>query len=107
MKKALVPIITLLVILFIAGGFTAIFQGIEVLGQVFIGFWPFFSKVIVQSFKDYLTSAYFIVGVIIFVGSSIGIVFSVKERKVLYFIISLVLDIVSLASIISNLVVCN
>lgn len=104
MKKSLISIGIILVLLFIAGGFTAVFQGLDVLWQVFIGFLPIFKPIIEQSLSDYFTSAYFIVGVIIFIGSAIGVAFSVKERKVLYIIISTILNIISLISIISSIV---
>ena len=104
MKKTLIPVITILALLFIAGGFTAVFQGLDVLWQVFVGFLPIFKPIIEQSLSDYFTSAYFIVGVIIFIGSTIGIAFSVKERKVLYIIISSILDLISIISIISSIV---
>ena len=104
MKKSLISIGIILVLLFIAGGFTAVFQGLDVLWQVFIGFLPIFKQIIEQSLSDYFTSAYFIVGVIIFIGSAIGVAFSVKERKVLYIIISTILNVISLISIISSIV---
>lgn len=104
MKKSLISIGIILVLLFIAGGFTAVFQGLDVLWQVFIGFLPIFKPIIKQSLSDYFTSAYFIVGVIIFIGSAIGVAFSVKERKVLYIIISTILNVISLISIISSIV---
>ena len=107
MKKALIPVIAILALLFIAGGFTAVFQGVDVLWQVFVGFLPIFKPIIEQSLSDYFTSAYFIVGVIIFVGSAIGIGYSIKERKVLYAIISCILNIISIISFISNLLVCS
>src|SRR5574344_2058614 len=104
MKKSLISIGIILVLLFIAGGFTAVFQGLDVLWQVFIGFLPIFTPIIEQSLSDYFTSAYFIVGVIIFIGSAIGVAFSVKERKVLYIIISTILNVISLISIISSII---
>lgn len=104
MKKSLISIGIILVLLFIAGGFAAVFQGLDVLWQVFIGFLPIFKPIIEQSLSDYFTSAYFIVGVIIFIGSAIGVAFSVKERKVLYIIISTILNVISLISIISSIV---
>jgi len=104
MKKSLISIGIILVLLFIAGGFTAVFQGLDVLWQVFIGFLPIFKPIIEQSLSDYFTSAYFIVGVIIIIGSAIGVAFSVKERKVLYIIISTILNVISLISIISSIV---
>ena len=104
MKKVLIPVATILVLLFIAGGFAAVFQGLDVIWQVFVGFFPIFKPIIEQSLSDYFTSAYFIVGVIIFIGSTIGLAFSFKERKVLYLIISSILDLISIISIISNIV---
>ena len=107
MKRQLYSVLAILVILFLAGGFAALWQGVEVILQVFAQFFPLIVPVIKQSFEDYLTSAYFIVGVIIFVCSSVGLVFSIKEKKVLYAIVSGVLDVISLISIFSNLAVCQ
>lgn len=107
MKKALIPIITILALLFVAAGFTAVFQGLDVFWQVFVGFLPILKPIIEQSLSDYFTSAYFIVGVIIFVGSAIGIGFSVKKRKALYAIISFILNIISIISFVSNLIACS
>ena len=106
MKKQLVPIIALFVILFIAGGFAALWQGIEVIVQVFIQFFPLFVPVLKQSFEDYFTSAFFIVGVIIFVLSLLGVVLSVKEKKVLFAIVSGIVNVMSLISFFSNLAAC-
>ncbi len=106
MKKQLFPVIAFLVILFIAGGFAALFQGLEVLAQTFIQFFPFFVPALKQTFEDYFTSAYFIVGVIVFVLSLLGIILSVKEKKVLYAIISGILNAISLISFFSNMAAC-
>lgn len=107
MKKTILAIIFFFIMLFIAGGCTAVFQGVETLWQVIIGFLPIFRPAIEQSFKDYFTSAYFIVGVIIFIGSLFGITISAKNRHALYVLISAILTIISLLSIISNLAVCK
>ena len=107
MKKTILAIILFFILLFIAGGCTAVFQGVEALWLAIIGFLPIFKPAIEQSFKDYFTSAYFIVGVIIFIGSLFGITINVKNRHVLYVLISTILTIISLLSIITNLVVCK
>ncbi|OQC13400.1 MAG: hypothetical protein BWX72_01640 [Firmicutes bacterium ADurb.Bin080] len=107
MKKKLYIIGLLLLMLLITGGFAVASQGLDLIWKVFTGFLPIFKPIIEQSFKDYLTSAYFIVGIIIFIGSTAGIVFSVKERKVMYIVISAILYIISIVSMISNLAVCN
>lgn len=107
MKKKLYIIGLLLLMLLITGGFAVASQGLDLIWKVFTGFLPIFKPIIEQSFKDYLTSAYFIVGIIIFIGSTAGIVFSVKERKVMYIVFSAILYIISIVSMISNLAVCN
>lgn len=107
MKKIILAIIFFFILLFIAGGFTAVFQGVEALWQAIIGFLPIFKPAIEQSFKDYFTSAYFFVGVIILIGSLFGITINVKNRHALYVLISAILNIISLISIISNLAVCK
>ena len=93
----------LILVLFIAGGINAVIQGLEVIGQVFINIFPIFAPAFEQAIGDYLTSAYFIVGVIIFVATAFGIYFTVKEKKILYAIFSVIVNIISLVSIISNL----
>ncbi|UUD37256.1 Uncharacterised protein [Mycoplasmopsis californica] len=107
MKKQLVPVISILVILFIAGGFTAVFQGLDVIWQTIKGIFPIFVPAIKQGIKDYLSSAYFIVGVIIAIALAFGIILSVKSRKLLYVIISIIIEVISLLSIFSNLAVCS
>ena len=108
MKKPIISLCIILLILFIAGGFVAVFQGLEVIGQIFIHIFPLFKPAFEQAIEDYLTSAYFIVGVIIFILSTVfGIVLTVKERKALYAIIAGIVDIISLVSIFSNLSCCG
>lgn len=108
MKKALVPLCAILIVLFIAGGFAAVFQGLETIWQAIIHIFPIFQPAFEQALEDYLTSAYFIVGVVIIVLSSgLGIVLTVKEKKALYAVISGIIDIIALFSIISNLASCT
>ncbi len=107
MKRALISFGVLLVLLFIAGGFVAVFQGLEVIGQVFTHILPIFAPAFKQAMEDYLSSAYFIVGVILIILSSLGIYLSVKEKKVLYAVISAIVDLISIVSLISNFAACR
>ena len=107
MKNQFVGLLILLIIIFLVGGIPIALEAMGIISNVFVGFFPLFNIAIKKSLKDYLSSAYFIVGIIIFVASSIGIILSVKQRRVLYFIVSLVLDLVSIFSIINNLVGCS
>ena len=107
MKKIIIPVIVLLIIIFIVGGFHILFQGMEKLIQVLVNFFPLFKPIIKHSLKKYIRSSYFISSIIIFIFSTLGIIFSAKKRKTLILIISSILDIISLLSVISNLMVCE
>lgn len=107
MKKALISFGVMLVLLFIAGGFAAVFQGLNVICQVFIHIFPIFAPAFKQTLEDYLSSAYFIVGVILIILSSLGICLSVKEKEVLYAVISVIVDLFSIISLISNFAACS
>lgn len=107
MKRALISFGVLLLLLFIAGGFVAIFQGLEVIGQVFIHILPIFAPTFKQAIGDYLSSAYFIIGVILIILSSLGIYLSVKEKKAIYAVISAIVDLISIVSLISNFAACR
>lgn len=99
--------VILLVLIFTTCGASVVIQGFDVILRVLYNFFPLFKPVVEQNFKDYITSPYFIVGVVIFFCSIIGITISVKGRKILYAIISSIFNIFSIISIINNLVVCN
>ena len=103
MKEELRPIIVIFVILFIGGGLSAVFQGIGVLLEVFAGFFPIFYAAAKKSLEDYLTSPYFIVGVIMSIASAFGIWFGAKGGKRLYLIVSIICEVISLVSILSNI----
>lgn len=106
-KKIFIRIAIILIILLVVGGFVAAFQGIQIISDSFFSFFPIFKPVIIQSFKEYLTSARFIVAVIIFLLSSAGIYLTAKKRKYLYLVVSIIIDAVTLFSIISNLARCS
>lgn len=76
-----------------------LFEGMRNLGEVIIGFFPLFFEVAKKSLEDYLTSAYFITGVIMAIASAFGIWFGVKGGKVLYLVVFTVIELISLASI--------
>ena len=107
MKRQLINIGIVFAVLFVAGGFTAVFQGLEIIGQVFVHIFPIFIPAFKQAIEDYLTSAYFIVGVILIVLSSFGIFLSVRAKKVLYLIVSIVVDVLSVLSLIFNFASCT
>lgn len=107
MKKQLIAIGSLLALLFVAGGLTAVIQGLEIIGHVFEHIFPIFAPGFKQAFSEYLTSVYFIVGVILLVFSSLGIYLNAKEKKILYLIVSIVVDVLSAISLISNLANCS
>lgn len=98
----------ILILLFAAGGFIAVFQALGIWAQIFVGFFPMLAPAFKQALEDYLTSAYFVVGVITFVLSTVfGIALTIKEKKVLYAIVSIIVDLITLFSIISNLACCG
>ena len=105
--KSLYFLIFVLVILFIAGGIKAAFNGVGVITETMINFFPFLVPTIKRSLEDYLKSAYFITGIIIFICSTTGIIFTYKEKKWIYFIISIILDVISIISVASNLMICK
>ena len=107
MKGQLKAIGIFLGLIFIVGGFAALFEGIEIIGQTVAAFLPVFKPIIFQSFKEYLTSARFITAAIVFVLSSFGIYLTAKKKKMLLMGVSILLDIIMLVSIIANLARCS
>ena len=106
-KGQLIGIGIFFALIFAVGGFTAVGQGLEIVWQSICAFLPIIKPVIKQAFKDYLSSAQFIVGVILFVLTSFGIYFSARFKKYLIMIVSIIIDLISLISLISNLSMCR
>ena len=79
-------------------------QGLEVILSVFKGFFPIFFDVAKSSLENYLTSPYFIVGVIMSLASACGIWIGARGGKVLFLIVSIVCEVISLASILANVI---
>ena len=75
MKKQLISLGILLILLFAVGGFTALFQGVDVIAQVFLHIIPVFAPLFEQALFDYLKSPYFIAGVVILILSAFGVAY--------------------------------
>ena len=79
-------------------------ETLGVIGEVFIAFFPIFFDVAKNSIEDYLTSPYFITGVVMSVASAFGIWFGAKGGKLLFLVISIICEVISLASILMNVI---
>ena len=79
-------------------------EALGVIGEVFIAFFPVFFNVAKSSIEDYLTSPYFITGVIMSIASAFGIWFGAKGGKLLFLVISIICEVISLASILMNVI---
>lgn len=99
----MVKIIVILIILFCVGGFSLVGEALNIWKEVFVGFFPFFYEVGKIAIEDYLTSPYFIVGVILALMSAVGIWVGAKGGKVLYLIVSIIVEVISLVSIFGNI----
>lgn len=89
--------------------FVLIFGGIGTLAamwdavfQILVAFFPFVCEAGKMALEEYLTSPYFIVGVTMSIASGFGIWFGAKGGRALFLIISIICELVSLASILSN-----
>ena len=79
-------------------------EALGVIGEVFIAFFPIFFDVAKSSIEDYLTSPYFITGVIMSIASAFGIWVGAKGGKLLFLVISIICEFISLASILMNVI---
>ena len=77
-------------------------EALGVIGEVFIAFFPIFFDVAKSSIEDYLTSPYFITGVVMSIASAFGIWFGVKGGKILFLTVSIICEIASVVSILAN-----
>lgn len=83
-------------------GFHAMIQMWESVFQVIVAFFPFIARAGKMALKEYVTSPYFIVSIIMSVASGFGIWFGVKGGKALFFIVSIICEVASLVSIFAN-----
>ena len=102
MKRSATSIIAALVFILIFGGWGMFAETLGVIGEVFIAFFPIFFDVAKSSIEDYLTSPYFITGVVMSVASAFGIWFGAKGGKILFLTVSIICEIASVVSILAN-----
>lgn len=95
-------IIVISIIILLCGGFGALVSFWDAILQVIVAFFPLFFEVGKMALEDYLTSPYFIVGVIMAIGSAFGIWFGAKGGKALFLIVSIICELASLVSIFAN-----
>ena len=70
MKRSATSIIAALVFILLFGGWGMFAEALGVIGEVFIAFFPIFFDVAKNSIEDYLTSPYFVTGVVMFIASA-------------------------------------
>jgi len=103
MSKGISKIFTLSALVLLLCGWSALGTLWSGVIQVFIAFFPFFFKGTKIAIENYLTSPYFITGVVMSIASACGVWLGVRGGKVLYIAISFVCLMISLASIGGNL----
>ena len=102
MDRDLKKIIRISVIVLIFGGFGVLATMWESVFQIIVAFFPFICEAGKMALEEYLTSPYFIVGVIMSIASGFGIWFGAKGGKVLFLIVSIICEVASLISIFAN-----
>lgn len=102
MDRDLKKIIGISAIVLIFGGFGALVTMWESVFQIIVAFFPFICEAGKMALEEYLTSPYFIVGVIMSIASGFGIWFGAKGGKVLFLIVSIICEVASLVSILAN-----
>ena len=104
MDRDFKKIISISLVFFIFGGVTAfksLWQGVF---EAIKSFFPIFFEVGKMALEEYLTSPYFIVGVIMSIASGFGIWFGVKGGKALFLTVSIICEVASLVSIFANVI---
>ena len=100
MDRDLKKIIWISLVFLIFGGFGALVTLWSGAVEMFFHFFPIFGRQVVE---DYFTSPYFITGVVMSLASACGIWFGRRGGKRLFAVVSLILLIISLASIGANI----
>ena len=104
MDRDLKKIIGISAIVLIFGGFGALAAMWESVFQIIVAFFPFICEAGKMALEEYLTSPYFIVGVIMSIASGFGIWFGAKGGRALFLIVSIVCELASLVSIFANVI---
>lgn len=102
MDRDLKKIIGFSAIVLIFGGVGALVTMWESVFQILVAFFPFICEAGKMALEEYLTSPYFIVGVIMSIASGFGIWFGVKGGRALFLIVSIICELASLVSIFAN-----
>ena len=104
MDRDLKKIIGISAIVLIFGGFGAFATMWESVFQIIVAFFPFICEAGKMALEEYLTSPYFIVGVIMSIASGFGIWFGAKGGRILFLIVSIICEIASFVSIFANVI---
>lgn len=102
MDRNLRKIIGISAFVLIFGGIGALAAMWDAVFQILVAFFPFLCEAGKMALEEYLTSPYFIVGVIMSIASGFGIWFGAKGGKMLFFIVSIICELLSLISIGAN-----
>ena len=103
MDRDLKKIIEISIIVVIFGGVGVLSTMWESVFQIIVAFFPFICEAGKMALEEYLTSPYFIVGVIMSIASGFGIWFGAKGGRILFLIVSIICEIASLVSIFANI----
>ena len=104
MDRNLRKIIGISVFVFIFGGMGALATVWDAVFQIIVAFFPFICEAGKMALEEYLTSPYFIVGIIMSIASGFGIWFGAKGGRALFLIVSIIGELISLVSIMTNLI---
>lgn len=102
MDRNLRKIVGISAFVLIFGGIGALAAMWDAVFQILVAFFPFICEAGKMALEEYLTSPYFIVGVIMSIASGFGIWFGAKGGKALFLIVSIICELASLLSIGSN-----
>lgn len=104
MDRDLAKIIRISLVVLIFGGFGALAAMWDAVFQILAAFFPFICEAGKMALEEYLTSPYFIVGIIMSIASGFGIWFGAKGGRTLFLIVSIIGELISLVSIMTNLI---
>lgn len=104
MKKVLLSILVPMLVFLVFCGTDGLIAFWQSLFECFKFMFPLFFGIVKMELEDYLTSPYFITGVVMTIASAFGIWFGSKKGKILYSIVSIICALASLASIFMNVV---
>ena len=104
MDRDLARILRRSLVVLIFGGVSALTALWDAVFHILISFFPFICEAGKMALEEYLTSPYFIVGVTMSIASGFGIWFGVKGGRILFLVVSIICELISLTSILSNVI---